>query len=166
MLRQNYGYMLPQGMHPEFGILVKHAADRQGTELTAEQIMELFSREYINIDSPYVLLSHSIFDTSTAGVQTRFEGILECLGDQHIISGAGNGPIDAFFAALGKANVSGYKFVSYHEHAVGEGSDAQAAAYIELRTPDNRNIYGVGVDPNINLASIKGVLCAINRSCR
>lgn len=166
VLRQNYGFMLPQGMRPEFGLLVKHAADRQGTELTAEQIMELFSREYINIDSPYVLLSHSIFDTSTAGVQTRFEGILECLGDQHIISGAGNGPIDAFFAALGKARISGYKFVSYHEHAVGEGSDAKAAAYIELRTPDNRNIYGVGVDPNINLASIKGVLCAINRSCR
>ncbi len=166
VLQKSFGYMLPRGMHPEFGCLVKQAADNQGTELTAEQVMELFRNEYINIHSPYVLRSHSIYDTSTAGVQTRFEGLLECNGEQHIISGAGNGPIDAFFAALSKVHISGYKFVSYHEHAVGEGSDAQAAAYIELRTPDNRHIYGVGVDANINLASIKGVLCAVNRACR
>jgi len=64
------------------------------------------------------------------------------------------------------AGINGFSFVSYHEHAIGAGSDAQAVAYIELRTPQNRTVFGVGVDQNINLASIKGVLCADNRSFR
>ena len=93
-----------------------------------------------------------------------FEGVIDRLGENVSVSGEGNGPIAAFFDALRKAGVDGFKFVSYSEHAIGEGSDAQAVAYIELRTPDNRNLFGVGLDPNINLASIRGVLCAVNRA--
>ena len=169
VLHHSYGYMLPRGMHPEFGMMVKQLADSTASELTAEQIMALFEREYINISSPYELVLHAINDAGTgAGMRTstRFAGSIVCHGEHMNIDGSGNGPIDAFFDGLKKAGIDGYRFVNYSEHAVGEGSDAQAVAYIELRTADNRNVFGVGVDPNINLASIKGVLCAINRAVR
>lgn len=165
IMHHRFGYILPKGMHPEFGVAVKREADRLGVELTSEQIMELFKREYLLVDRPYQLVSHSISDMSGAGGDSAsFNGVLRCHGLDSEISGSGNGPIDAFFDALGQSGLTGYRFVGYSEHAVGEGSDAKAVAYIELRTPDNRNVHGVGTDANINLASIKGVLCAVNRS--
>ena len=75
----------------------------------------------------------------------------------------GNGPIDAFFNALGQAGIEGYSFISYSEHAISMGSDSQAVAYIELRVPGGRRIFGVGTEHNINFASVKGILSAINR---
>ena len=168
VLHHSYGYILPRGMHPEFGMMVKKLADSTAQELTAQQVFDLFTREYINIDSPYALKLHSINDAAgqNGETATMFSGEIECHGDRIPVWGRGNGPIDAFFDGLKKAGIDGYRFVNYSEHAVGEGSDAQAVAYIELRAGDNRNVYGVGVDPNINIASIKGVLCAINRAVR
>lgn len=80
------------------------------------------------------------------------------------IEGRGNGPIDAFFNALKTVGVSKYKFLSYHEHAISEGSDSKAIAYIEMQKPDGKSIFGVGIESNINMASIAGVLNAINRA--
>jgi len=167
VLQRQFGYVLPRDMHPEFGIAVKHAADERGSELTANDVLELLHREYIDIHSPYALASHSLSDASGSdGSVTTFRGELSCHGKLIPIEGSGNGPVDAFFDALGMAGIEGFRFVSYHEHAIGAGSDAQAVAYIELRTPQNRTVFGVGVDRSINLASIKGVLCAVNRAFR
>jgi 2-isopropylmalate synthase len=78
--------------------------------------------------------------------------------------GKGNGPIDAFFTALRGVGIENYKFVSYHEHALSKGADSKALSYIQLTTPDYKTVFGVGLDHNISLASIKGVICAINRA--
>ena len=78
------------------------------------------------------------------------------------LSGRGNGPIDAFFNALSAVGITGYRFVSYSEHAVSTGADSQAVSYIELSCGDE-TVFGVGLDHNISLSSIKGILCAINR---
>ena len=165
VLQRQFGYTLPRDMHPEFGMAVKRVADERGCELSADDVLALLHSEYIDIHAPYSLRRHSISDAVTdGGSVTTFGGVLECHGNTTEIEGRGNGPIDAFFDALRGAGIDGFSFVSYHEHGIGGGSDAQAVAYIELRTPDNRHIFGVGVDPNINLASIKGVLCAVNRA--
>ena len=84
--------------------------------------------------------------------------------EDHAISGTGNGPIDAFFNALRTVGIDNYQFVSYHEHAISSGADSKALSCIQLRAPDGRIVFGVGVDGNISLASIKGIICAINRS--
>ena len=81
-----------------------------------------------------------------------------------ILNGVGNGPIDAFFKALEPVNMDRYKFVNYSQHAISEGSDSKAVSYIELQKPDGKNIFGVGIDSNVNFASILGVLNAINRA--
>ena len=94
-----------------------------------------------------------------------FSGTLCCEGKRTIpISGQGNGPIDAFFNAVHGQDLDRYTFVDYKEHAINTGSDSQAVAYIHLRIPDGTDVFGVGMDHNISMASIKGVLSAINRA--
>ena len=73
--------------------------------------------------------------------------------------GQGNGPIDAFVAALGRD----LRVMDYHEHAIGAGANAQAASYVELRVGDGPTTFGVGVDANIVTASFKAVVSAVNR---
>ena len=94
----------------------------------------------------------------------RFTGTIHTPGGDRQVEGEGNGPLDAFFNALRSIGVTDYAFQSYHEHAISTGSDSKAIAYIELKKPDGSAVFGVGIEPNINLASIQGVLCAINRA--
>lgn len=165
LLHEHSGYDLPRGMHPEFGKLVKAEADRTGMELPAELLEALFLQEYSNIDAPYRLLKHTLTDTGThdGGSSVTFDGMIGRGGHITFLKGEGNGPIDAFFSAMRKADIDGFAFASYHEHAIGAGSDARACAYIEL-TYHGESFYGVGIDGNVSLASIKGVLSAVNRA--
>ena len=94
-----------------------------------------------------------------------FEGVMNVNGVQKEISGKGNGPIDAFFSALESVGVTAYKFVSYSEHAISAGADSKAVSYIHLEK-NGEALYGVGIDGNISLASIKGIVSAINRAER
>lgn len=167
VMQQSFGYDLPKSMHPEFGTIVKAEADRTGKELIAHDIMELFKKEYLVVNEPYSLKRHKIEEDGQNGNSiVRFEGSISRNGDEMSLFGEGNGPIDAFFHALQKIGISGYEFISYHEHAISTGSNAKAAAYIELKKPDGNKVFGVGIESNINIASIKGVLCAINRALK
>ena len=74
--------------------------------------------------------------------------------------------VPAFFGALRSVGINDYEFVSYSEHAVSSGADSKALSYIQIRTPENKTVFGVGLDGNISLASIKGIICAINRASR
>ena len=96
--------------------------------------------------------------------ETRFEGYINDNGTIKMIVGSGNGPIDSFFQAISSIGVVGYEFVNYHEHAISRGSDALGICYIELKVPGNGHIFGVGINANINVAAIQGILCAINRA--
>ena len=168
VMQQAVGYNLPKEMHPEFGKLVKAAADAYGDELSASQIVEIFNKEYVNYDGAYELKKHKFSEEASedenVDAVTIFEGTILANGISMSISGQGNGPIDAFFNALSKIGVEGYEFINYHEHAISKGSNSKAICYIELKKPDGKHIFGVGIAPNINLASLKGVLNAINRS--
>lgn len=166
VLQQAVGYNLPKEMHPEFGNIVKAAADHYGDELTSEQIVDLFHSEYIDYTGRYSLLRHRFTELNEADGSThsRFEGAIGVDGEAKNIVGVGNGPIDSFFQALDHIGISGYEFVNYHEHAISRGSDALGICYIELKRPDGRHIFGAGIHANINVAALQGILCAINRS--
>ena len=84
--------------------------------------------------------------------------------DVRSTTGVGNGPIDAFFNAMKKIGIGNYEFRSYSQHAISEGSDSQAVSYIELKTPEGKSIFGIGIDHNVNYSSILGVINAINRN--
>ena len=166
VLQHAVGYNLPKEMHPEFGNIVKAAADEYGDELSSEQIVELFQKEYIGFSGKYQLLRHRFTELNEAdgSVHSRFEGAIVVNGAEQNVVGVGNGPIDAFFQALSGVGIDGYGFVNYHEHAISRGSDAQGICYIELKKPDSSHIFGVGIHSNINVAALKGIICAINRA--
>ena len=166
IMDHNYGYHMPKAMHPEFGAVVQAECDKTGRELTANEVYELFHREFLNISEPYALSRAKFYEEAIAGSAanvTHFSGVLSVRGQFIQLESRGNGPIDAFFNALGQAGIEGYSFISYSEHAISMGSDSHAVAYIELRVPGGRRILGVGTEHNINFASVKGILSAINR---
>ena len=71
-----------------------------------------------------------------------FKGSVICDGVEHSVDGVGNGPIDAFFKAISQVGLNGYEFVSYHQHAISSGSDSKAIAYIGLKRPDGKTVFG------------------------
>ena len=131
-----------------------------------EQIVDLFNREYVAFDGRYKLAWHRFIEQRELDgtTHTRFEGGIDVCGELKNVVGVGNGPIDSFFQALSVIGVVGYEFVNYHEHAISRGSDAKGICYIELKVPGNGHIFGVGIDSNINVAALLGILCAINRA--
>ncbi len=162
------GYRLPKSMHPDFGNVIKAAADAYGDELTSDQIVEIFHKEYIDYVGKYNLKRHRFFELNEADgtIQSRFEGAILVDGDERYIAGNGNGPIDSFFQALDGIGVHGYSFINYHEHAVSEGSDSKGICYIELANAEGKHVFGVGIHNNINVAALLGIINAINRAER
>lgn len=165
IMQHVFGYHLPKEMHPEFGAMVKTKCDELGRELSNDELFDVFQAGYLDVPEKYRLVSHSFTEESNgSGAEVHFKGIIEKDGRPVALDGTGNGPIDAFFGALKKIGVRDYRFISYHEHAISSGSDSKAIAYINLKIPGDGQIFGVGIESNINLASVKGILSAINRA--
>ena len=165
IMSQNFGYELPKAMHPEFGAIVQQETDAVGKEISPHRVFELFKENYIDATAPYQLVRHA-FEESTdesGRSHVKFTGTLRHKETVFDVCGEGNGPIDAFFNAIHGQKMDRFTFVNYTEHAISDGSDSQAVAYIQLKDESGRNIFGVGIDHNINLAPLRGILSAINR---
>jgi 2-isopropylmalate synthase len=114
VMEHEYGYNLPKAMHPEFGKIIKKKSDALGKELSPEEIMQEFNKNYIEAKGPYRLEDYTILskgDTVTVNAEISVNNKIET------ITGAGNGPISAFFDALKNTGISNYKFEAYEEHA-------------------------------------------------
>ena len=164
VMQNNFGYELPKAMHPEFGALVKAECDKLGRELSPEELMGVFNKNYIDIEQKIWLVKHTV--KNSGDDSATFEGTVHLVKEDKDVNiyGEGNGPIDAFFKALKTIGIDGFEFVSYSEHAISHGSDSKAISYIQLKTPEGKNIFGVGISHGIFKASVRGILCAINRS--
>ncbi|MEQ2443946.1 2-isopropylmalate synthase [Pseudoflavonifractor intestinihominis] len=166
VMHHNFGFDLPKAMHPEFGHIVQVETDRVGTELKPERIYELFKENYIDATAPYQLVRHSFaeFTDEEGHSHVTFAGTLRHKDTTFQVNGSGNGPIDAFFNAIHGQKMDRFTFVDYKEHAISDGSDSMAVAYIQLRDQEGKDHFGVGISHNINLAPLKGILSAINRA--
>ena len=157
LLEQEYGIQLPRRMQIEFSQVIKAETDRSGLEVTAAQIYSLLDNEYLQALTPYALQKHRIQEedgTCTLTTEVLANGTVKSW------SGCGQGPLEALVASLPVA----VEIMDYHQHAIGSGSDAQAAAFIELRLPEQRPVFGVGIDGNITTASIRALFSALNRA--
>lgn len=134
-------------------------------ELKSDVIWQLFEQAYLKVSGPYRLLSNKLnADVEDGVAHSHFYGKLQHKDTIFEVSGDGNGPIDAFFNAISGERMDRFDFLDYKEHAISRGSDSQAVAYIQLHDRlTGHDIFGVGIDHNISMASIKGILCAINR---
>ncbi len=166
IMEHNFGYKLPKDMHPEFAHAVQLETDKTGEELVPERILKLFKKEYIDIDKPLKLLKYKIEENQYLAVKenvVHMQATLEVNGKEKEIKGQGNGPIDAFFHGMKGIGIPDYKFVSYEEHALSEGSDSKAVAYICLENQAAEKLFGVGIAQNITTASLNAIVSAINR---
>ncbi|MEA3212209.1 MAG: 2-isopropylmalate synthase [Chthoniobacter sp.] len=161
LLENEFGIELPKDMQREFGPIANDAVDALGREVTAGELKAMFWKEYVELTQPWELI-HFHAD----GVDNVFEcrsSVLREGREIHLV-GRGNGPIAAFVHALHEADAPGFEVAYYKEHALSSGSEAAAIAYIQIKLADGSTRWGASVDTNIELASIKAVLSAVNRA--
>ncbi len=160
LLEQEYGISLPRRMQIEFSQVVQRETDRLGLEMTAKQIHSLLISEYLQANTPYALVSHRLQEengNSAVEVEVASKG----QGETNLHwRGKGNRALEALVAGLPIP----VEIMDYNEHAIGAGTNAKAAAYIELRVNGERAVHGVGIDENITTASFKALFSALNRS--
>jgi 2-isopropylmalate synthase len=164
LMKHEYHLELPRRLQIEFSQVVQRHTDSAGGEVSAAQLWRIFSDEYLPVpESPWGRLQvQGIRQSSGADAAEHLEIELVDAGTPVTLHGEGNGPIDAFVAALAGIGIS-VRVLDYTEHAMSAGGDAKAAAYVECLVGD-RALWGVGVDANIVRASFKAVVSAVNRA--
>ena len=163
LLETEYGVVMPRRLQVEFSGEVQRYTDTHGGEMEASDIWALFSKTYLETDTPLAYVRHQLFEEGTAqGI--RLTVTLD--GQTQVLTGEGNGPIDAAVHALRSVGIS-LQVRSYEERSMGssgDGGDAKACAFMEVTQSGNeRECYGVGIDGNIVTASIRALVSGANR---
>ena len=160
VLEQDRGLKLPKRLQADFSRHVQALADETSRELNAEDIWSVFETTYL-APGRFALID---YQEQQDAAHRIFAGRIACDGEQRSVSGRGNGLISSVLAALRESYGLALDVIDYNEHAIGHGADAQAAAYLECRTPDGQTVFGVGIDADVATASVRAVLSAANRA--
>lgn len=160
LLENNFGLMLPAKMREEVGYTVKGVSDHDHAELTPQEVFEIFTASYVNINDHIKLIDYHFVRTPEMNVTLS----VKVDGKEKEISATGNGRLDAVSNAI--KHHLGLKFsdLTYEEHALTTGSSAQAVTYVSIKLEDGRKIWGVGIDDDIIASSVNALFSAINRS--
>ncbi len=164
ILDREHGFDLPKTMHPQVGKQIYALADELGKELSIQEIRDAFFKHFVNIQTPLCLLDYGL-DHHAAGEpgEVACHANISIDGKEQKIDGLGNGPINAFVHAMEQAGLKNFTLTDYRSHAVSVGSDADSAAYIQLRSDDDGSlIWGCGVDPSIEMAGLRALVSAAN----
>ena len=167
VLLHEYGLDLPRDLQVDFSKKIQKVTEDTGTEITSYEIQRRFMAEYVEPAQPKVeIIGHrSSSDTLDSGV-TTLEAKLIVSGQEMMITGEGNGPIDAFVTGLQAAGVFEGKIADYSEHTMGTGSDATAVAYVAVDTGARDTTWGVGQHESIVSASLRAIVSAVNALAR
>ena len=170
LLKTDHSLDLPRRLQIEFSGVVQQHTDSTGAEVTSEALWGIFVDEYLPAPQEAPLEPWGRFALRSTQASSSEDGPdtltveLTDGGEPVTLYGEGNGPIAAFVAALGSHGVK-VSVLDYAEHALSEGGDATAAAYVECAVGDDV-LWGVGIDPSITTASLKAIISAVNRSLR
>ena len=162
VMESMYGYKLPKKMQKEFAQVIQKLSEQQGGEISSEQIFAVFKQEYIALTNTFELIGFRVDDvderTYRAGLDFKYRG------EELHVEAEGNGPLDAVKKALCTGVDLDIRILDYAEHAMGEGSCARAAAYVELKDcRTDRTLFGAGDSHNITKATIRAFFSALNR---
>lgn len=161
VMDSEFGFKLPKAMHKEFADVIQKIAEKQG-EVAPATIMEVFEQEYLTLKTPYEFLRARAEDHGDRDTKVMLS--FKYAGEEHAVEAVGNGPLDAVKLAVQETTGVKVKIMDYTQHALGEGSNAKAAAYICMCDEATGNVtYGVGVSSNITRAGIRAVFSALNR---
>jgi 2-isopropylmalate synthase len=161
VMKAEYQLDLPRRLQIEFSRVIQGHTDAEGGEVTPAQMWEIFSAEYL-AEGSLALLGHQT--SSVIDAKHALAAEISVGGRAQQVEGVGNGPISAFCDALATIGVQ-VRVLDYTEHALTEGTDAVAAAYVECAV-GHQVLWGVGIDTNTASASMRAVLSAVNRARR
>ena len=162
IMKFEHGLDMPRRLQIEFSSVIQKLTEASGTEISADQIWAAFETTYLTAEHPVTLVGHPIITTAPETGEATVEAHVQLGGGERWLKGHGNGPIAAFVDALKAAGIV-VELTDYTEHALGEGADARAAAYVEARVNGGKTRWGVGLDANIVTASLRAVVSAVNR---
>jgi 2-isopropylmalate synthase len=169
LLEKDYGLQLPRLLQVEFSNVVQAITDETGKELSSANIWDAFQSHYLNTEQPFTFVEYRTKPDTYASEVRQITATIRENGQERIITGKGNGPIDAFLDALESDCGVKVRVMDYREHAVsmsGQHGDATAAAYVQLQGADGGTIFGVGMHKNIVTASLRAVVSAVNRTLK
>ena len=162
ILDQEHGYDLPKTMHPQVGKRVYDLADERGEELSAQEVGNVFHDEFVNVSHPMILEDYELDHHPSKRGEVICTAEISLSGERKKTEGSGNGPINALVHVLEQLGLKDFVLTDYRSHAVRGGSSSDAAAYVQLRHQDGRILWGVGVDPSIEMAGVKALVSAWN----
>jgi 2-isopropylmalate synthase len=163
VLDNEYGIRIPRAMQMEVGSVVNEVSDKLVRELTSEEILDIFEKEYLKTEGPLKLDEYSISKHHDSG-DVSFVGSVTVDGSEKKLEGKGNGPIDAFLHAINTTFNVNFEVAEFEEQAIGSGTQTEAAAFIAVESHDGQQIWGVGKDTDTSAAHFTAILNAINRS--
>jgi len=162
ILDREHGLDLPKTMHPQVGKRIYDLADELGKELSPDEIRDAFYRLFANVELPLAVKDYELVHHTSERGQVACTAAVVLYGEERKIHGLGNGPINAFVHAMANAGMKDFKVTDYRSHAVRGGSDASAAAYVQVQHEDGRILWGCGIDPSIEMAGLKALVTAWN----
>ena len=165
IMKVEHGFDLPRRLQIEFSKTIQAITEDSGTEISPAAMWDAFRTVYLPAAPAWELRGHDLV-SGDGGDGTRITAQLVVDGAPRTVTGAGNGPIAAFVDALRSGLGVEMDVVDYAEHALGQGADATAVAYVETIARDGSLWWGVGTHPNIITASLRAVLSALARQPR
>ncbi|MDQ6782132.1 MAG: 2-isopropylmalate synthase [Actinomycetota bacterium] len=165
LMDAEHGLDLPRRLQIEFSKEVQAITEASGTEIRSGELWDVFSHTYLPDDASIRLISSEVTSSSAGGDSAATKVTAQMLVDgvHRTISGEGNGPIDALVHGIRADLGLDFEFLDYSQHALTSGSEASAAAYVEVSDGNGRGVWGVGMDSSILEASLQAVISAANR---
>ena len=163
ILDTEFGIDMPKEMQAEFSPVIQKVAEETGKEIKPDTIHEIFNRTYIDSGGPFELIDYRINTALGHNDVLICEAAVRHGDEVKEIRGEGNGPINAFVHGLREAFGLQVKFLDYHQHAMGTGSDVSAVCFVKLKNDDGQSRYGAGIHANTNTASLHAIISAVNR---
>ncbi len=159
LLEKDHGVSLPRRLQISLSQRIQKLADDTGKEISSSQIWDIFEKKYLQPVSNYSYIKHS---SSSKDDLHKLELTMNMNNEETTIKGSGNGPIDSFVNGLSEKIGVEIKVADYHQTAISSGSDAKAAAYIELEK-DGKTFWGVGIHPNTTRASFDAIIVGLSK---
>tara|TARA_Y100000746_G_scaffold84478_1_gene71556 strand:- start:1646 stop:3304 length:1659 start_codon:yes stop_codon:yes gene_type:complete len=159
LLEKDHGVSLPRRLQISLSQKIQKLADETGKEITSSQIWEIFEANYLKPKNNFSYIKHS---STSAGDLHSLKLEMNMDAKAIKIEGTGNGPIDSFINGLSNQLGFDIKVADYHQTAISSGSDAKAAAYIELEK-DGKTFWGVGIHPNTTRASFDSIIVGLSK---
>ena len=159
VLANKFGFQLPRWLQIEFSRVVQKVTEDTGQEISPDQIWELFNRHYLNSDK---VLSLEDFTIAKHEGRETFDAKLNYFGKEIAINGEGDGVLDAFVEGMKSAIKLDLEIMEYGEHALGQGADAEAVTYIQIRCEGQR-YSGVAISKDIIASSLNAFMGAASQ---